>query len=241
MLQVRLFHKAYDNMMSINPYDIKLCIFCLLYNIEHDVQYNTDLSQAPNQQSPYIIDGDVILGDSEKIIAYLVKKYNIEAELTHSEDDLVKIRRINDILAQQLFDIIYFSRFIDEMGWQHVKQDFFTMFPQAEREAKANAIRQEFTGRLLKKGYGNLTVDEVYQRADEFFAELNQMLGKQYFFLTDTPHAIDAAVFGFFQSILEGPVETGLKSALQKYPQLIDFYYNMFPSIRPASTNHHRL
>src|SRR5215470_9754828 len=72
-----------------NGYGLKVFAFLKLTGVPFVHQHTFDASQAPRQQLPYIIDDGETLGDSDTIIAHLIRRYElpIDASLSIPQRD----------------------------------------------------------------------------------------------------------------------------------------------------------
>ena len=72
-----------------NAYGLKVFAFLKLAGVPFGHEHLFDASAAPRGQLPYIVDDGETIGDSETIIAHLVRKYRltIDAALTPAQRD----------------------------------------------------------------------------------------------------------------------------------------------------------
>jgi glutathione S-transferase len=96
-----------------NGYGLKVFAFLRLAGVPFVHEHLFDASAAPRGQLPYIVDDGEAIGDSETILAYLVRKYRltIDAALTPAQ-------RTTDHLVTRMLDDLYwvmsYSRWKDE-------------------------------------------------------------------------------------------------------------------------------
>ena len=99
-----------------NGYGLKVFAFMRLAGLSFTHEHIFDASAAPRGQLPYIVDDGVTIGDSETIIAHLIKKYRltIDAALNQRERDLGHLitRMLDD-----LYWVMSYSRWKDERYW----------------------------------------------------------------------------------------------------------------------------
>ena len=93
---------------------------------------SSTLRAAPRGQLPYVDDDGDIIGDSDTIIAHLIRKYRltIDAGLTQAQRD-------TDHLVTRMLDDLYwvmsYSRWKDERFWPLFQQALLTQHPQTHR------------------------------------------------------------------------------------------------------------
>ena len=99
-----------------NGYGLKVFAFLKLAGVPFMHEHIFDASAAPRGQLPYIVDDGETIGDSETIIAHLIRKYRltIDAALTPAQRD-------TDLLITRMLDDLYwvmsYSRWKDERYW----------------------------------------------------------------------------------------------------------------------------
>src|SRR6478735_6540104 len=84
-----------------NPYGLKIFAFLKLCNLPFRHEHILDAKNAPRGQLPYIVDGDAHIGDSDAIVAHLIRTYGLEIDsgLTPAQRDThLMIRRMLDDL-----------------------------------------------------------------------------------------------------------------------------------------------
>src|SRR5690349_10324721 len=86
-----------------NGYGLKVYAFLRLTGVSFRHEHIFDASKAPRGQLPYIVDGGETLGDSEAILAYLIRKYGltIDADLTVAQRDM------NHLVTRMLDDLYW--------------------------------------------------------------------------------------------------------------------------------------
>ena len=101
-----------------NGYGLKVYAFLKLADVPFVHEHIFDASAAPRGQLPYIVDDGETIGDSETIIAHLVRKYGltIDANLTPAQ-------RMTNLLVTRMLDDLYwvmsYSRWKDERFSPH--------------------------------------------------------------------------------------------------------------------------
>ncbi len=99
-----------------NPFGLKVYAFMRLNGLKFEHRHILDAKNAPRGQLPYLVDGDVTLGDSDAIIAYLMQRYSLRMDAELSAPQLTL-----DMLVRRTLDDLYwpmsFSRWRDELYW----------------------------------------------------------------------------------------------------------------------------
>jgi uncharacterized protein (DUF1330 family) len=76
-----------------NPYGLKIFAFLRLAGVPFRHEHIFDASSAPRGQLPYIVDDGEAIGDSDTIIAHLIRKYRLtnDSALTAQQRDITHL------------------------------------------------------------------------------------------------------------------------------------------------------
>lgn len=134
----RLFGVA-DN----NGYGLKVYAFMRLAGVSFRQEHVFDASSAPRGQLPYIVDDGETIGDSETIIARLVRKHGLTIDSA-----LTTMERYQDLLVTRMLDDLYwvmsYSRWQDERYWPAFRDALLREHPALEPEDLSKAREFNF-------------------------------------------------------------------------------------------------
>ena len=88
-----------------NPYGLKTFAFLKLCKLAFRHEHIFDAKSAPRGQLPYIDDDGEHIGDSDAIIAHLVRKYRLTIN-----DALTGAQQTTDHLVRRMLDDLYWVR-----------------------------------------------------------------------------------------------------------------------------------
>jgi glutathione S-transferase len=202
-----------------NGYGLKVFAFLKLTGVPFVHEQIFDASAAPRGQLPYIIDDGETIGDSETIIAHLVRKYGltIDAALSPAE-------RMTDHLVTRMLDDLYwvmsYSRWKDEAYFPAFRDAFIAQHSQIDAagldKARAyNAQRYHF------QGIGRYAPDAAYARGLADLKVLADLVPANGYVHGPKPTSIDAGIYGFIANIHFFPIETPLKAFVTAHPNLV--------------------
>src|SRR6476660_629131 len=124
-----------------NGYGLKVYAFLKLTGVPFTHQHIFDASAAPRGQLPYIGDNGETIGDSDTIIAHLIRKYGLSID-----DGLTSSQRDTDLLVRRMLDDLYwvmsFSRWKDERFWPLFRAALLSEHPSLTEAGLSKA--QEF-------------------------------------------------------------------------------------------------
>src|SRR5262245_9818660 len=145
-----------------NGYGLKVYAFLRLTGVPFRHEHIVDASHAPRGQLPYVDDEGEIVGDSETILAHLVRKYRltIDGELTQAERD-------RNLLITRLLDDLYwvmsYSRWKDDRYWPAFRDAMLREHPGLT-EATLQSAREYNAQRYHFQGIGRYEPDDAMAR-----------------------------------------------------------------------------
>lgn len=202
-----------------NPYGLKVFAFLRLSRLSFRHAHVLDPKDAPRGQLPYITDDRVRVGDSDAIVAHLIKTYRlrIEGALSASQKDThVLIRRLLD----DLYWVMSYSRWADVRFWPLFRDEFARTHSEmtAGMLEGARAYNLE---RYHYQGIGRYDPSSVYARGVEDLRVLANLLPASGYVFGEDPGSIDAAIYGFIANIYFYEIETPLKTFVVTRPNLV--------------------
>lgn len=202
-----------------NGYGLKVFAFLKLAGIAFTHEHLFDASAAPRGQLPYIVDDGEIIGDSETIIAHLIRRYrpHIDAALTPAQRDtnLLVTRMLDD-----LYWVMSYSRWKDERFYPAFRDAFLTQHPQLD-EAGLLKAREYNAQRYHFQGIGRYTWEAAYARGLTDLQVLAHLVPENGYVHGDKPSSIDAGIYGFTANIHFFPIPTPLKAFVTSHPNLV--------------------
>jgi len=202
-----------------NPYGLKIYAFLKFCHLPFRHEHILDPSGAPRGQLPYISDDGVTIGDSDAIVAHLIKKYGLEIDsaLTPAQRDThLMIRRMLD----DLYWVMSYSRWSDERFWPLFRDAFLRTHPAVSAETLEAARKYNFQ-RYYYQGIGRYEPASVYDRGIADLKALAHLLPEGGYMFGPKPGSIDAAIYGFVANIYLYEIDTPLKACVAAHPNLV--------------------
>jgi glutathione S-transferase len=192
-----------------NGYGLKVFAFLRLCGIAFRHEHIFDASAAPRGQLPYIDDDGEIIGDSETIIAHLIRKYRLTIN-----DPLSAAQRDTDLMVTRMIDDLYwvmsYSRWKDDRYWPAFRDTLLAEHPVLTEAALLKAREFNFQ-RYHFQGIGRYQPDDAYARGLADLEVLAHLIPASGYVHGATPTSIDAAIYGFIANIYFYRIETPLK------------------------------
>jgi glutathione S-transferase len=178
-----------------------------------------DASAAPRGQLPYIVDDGETIGDSETIIAHLIRKYRltIDAALSPAE-------RMTDHLVTRMLDDLYwvmsYSRWKDERYFPVFRDTFMAQHSRVDA-AGLDKAREYNAQRYYFQGIGRYAPDAAYARGLADLKVLADLIPANGYVHGAKLTGIDAGIYAFIANIHFFPIETPLKAFVTAHPNLV--------------------
>jgi len=202
-----------------NGYGLKVFAFLRLCGIPFRHEHIFDASAAPRGQLPYVSDDGEIIGDSETIIAHLIRKYRLTIN-----DALTAAQRDTDLMVTRMIDDLYwvmsYSRWKDDRYWPPFRDALIAEHPVLNEAALLKAREFNFQ-RYYFQGIGRYQPDDAYARGLADLKVLAHLIPASGFVHGATATSIDAAIYGFIANIYFYAIETPLKQFVVSHDNIV--------------------
>ena len=202
-----------------NGYGLKVYAFLKLADIPFVHEHIFDASAAPRGQLPYVVDDGETIGDSETIIAHLVRKYGLTIDV-----NLTATQRTTNLLVTRMLDDLYwvmsYSRWKDERFFPAFRDGFMAQHARID-EAGMNKAREYNAQRYHFQGIGRYPPDQAYARGLADLQVLADLIPAGGYVHGEKPTSIDAGIYGFIANIHFFPIPTPLKAFVTAHPNLV--------------------
>jgi len=192
-----------------NPFGLKVYAFLKLCRLPFRHEHIFDSSSAPRGQLPFLMDGDEAVGDSDTIIAHLIKRFALPID-----DGLTPDQRDTILLASRMLDDLYwvmsFSRWKDPHFWPLFRDAILRTHPGVTLNAVQQAQEYNFK-RYHYQGIGRYEPGAAYARGLADLRVLATLLPRNGFMFGSKPTSIDATMYGFVANIYFYEIDTPLK------------------------------
>jgi len=202
-----------------NGYGLKVFAFLRLAGVAFRHEHIFDASQAPRGQLPYLVDDGETIGDSDTIIAHLIRKYRltIDAALTPAQRDsnLLITRMLDD-----LYWVMSYSRWKDERFWPAFRDALLREHPSLTEEGlrKAQAYNAQ---RYYYQGIGRYQPDAAMARGLADLQVLADIIPAGGYVHGETPTSIDTGIYGFIANIYFYDIDTPLRQFVAAHDNVV--------------------
>lgn len=209
-----------------NPFGLKVDTFLRLAKIPFQTEHIIDTKDAPRGQLPYIIDQGTVITESNFIIKYLLKKYDIllDLHLTESQKNIYFL--ITRMLDSHLYWVMSYSRWQDERYWPLFKSEFLKQLPQLSEE-DLERFRQYNIQKYYYQGIGKYSSEEIYNSGIDDLKCINEFLNNNPFFFGEHFSTIDACCYGFLANIYYFEINTPLRDFIKSQKKLEHYVHRI--------------
>ena len=202
-----------------NGYGLKVYAFLKLADVPFVHEHIFDASAAPRGQLPYVVDDGETIGDSETIIAHLVRKYGLTIDV-----NLTATQYTTNFLVTRMLDDLYwvmsYSRWKDERFFPAFRDGFIAQHARID-EAGMNKAREYNAQRYHFQGIGRYPPDQAYARGLADLQVLADLIPAEGYVHGKRPTSIDSGIYGFIANIHFFPIPTPLKAFVTAHPNLV--------------------
>ena len=202
-----------------NGYGLKVYAFLRLASVPFVHEHIFDASAAPRGQLPYIVDDGETVGDSDTIIAHVIRKHHVTMDdgLTAVQRD---VRHMVSRLLDDLYWVMSYSRWKDDRFCPAFIAAFRREHPAVPEEGLLKA--REFNAqRYHYQGIGRYSPEGAYARGLADLQVLANLIPEGGYVHGPKPTSADAGIYGFIANIYFFDIDTPLKQFVVAHPNLV--------------------
>jgi glutathione S-transferase len=216
-----------------NGYGLKVFAFLRLAGVPFRHEHIFDASAAPRGQLPYIVDDGEAVGDSDTIIAYLIRKYRLTID-----SGLTGAQRDTDHLITRMLDDLYwvmsYSRWKDDRFWPAFRDALTKEHPSLTEQGLLKAREFNFQ-RYYYQGIGRYEPEGAYRRGLADLQVLANLLPASGYLHGPKAASIDAGIYGFIANIHFYDIDTPLKQFVSAHPNLVAHCESIHAAVMKAA------
>ena len=208
---------------SCAPFPAKLETWLRLAELPFRVVIENDPRKGPKGKSPWIVDGDVHMGDSELIIAHLSERYGVELDAHldgRARAEGLVIRRTFEEHFHQIWE--HFS-FVHPEGWVRGKQYFLDVLGPLQGRIVGPLMRRSLRAQLHARGVTRHVHEEIVRMGIDDLEAVATLLGERPFFGGDAPATVDATAFAFLALTIDWPEVSPVHRAARENARLVAY------------------
>ncbi len=212
-----------------SPFVLKVDAYLRLANIEYENFPGGagHLKIAPKGKLPFISDDALIIADSEFIISYLQKKFQVNLDTHLSAEQKSTAYLIGKSLDENLYWCLVYSRWVKDDTWIHMKKSLFGSMPFPLKFIIPSIVRNGVISSLQKQGLGRHSDEEIKTIAQRSFQSLSDILGNNTYFFGKHPCTFDATAFGFLSQFISVSLDNEINDLARSHGNLVKYCDNI--------------
>lgn len=217
---------AWGILPNMSPFCVKLETYLRMANVPHEVK-GGDPRKAPKGKIPYIVDGDLKMGDAGLIIEYVKSKHGDPLDGHLSAKDRAVALATRRMIEEHTYFAVLYLRWSSPNSFVYVANFFKPFLPPLIGGPIMGQIRKKMIASTRAQGMGRHTREEIVALAKTDVDAYSALLGENSFFLGDKPTSLDATMFGFLINAMWVPWDCELKTYVNAKPNLAAYVERM--------------
>jgi len=204
-----------------SPFGMKLALWFRMVDIAYEIVVERDPHAGPKGKVPWIVDGNLVMGDTSHIIEHYSRKRGIDLDAHLSATERAQSLAIQRLVEEHLHFCYVHSLFVTDEGWALMREEWKKGWvPPPMIEAVGAGLRATYRDYLHGQGLGRHSAEEIaaFGRAD--IDALAALLGDKRFVHGDRISNVDASVGGYLSAILATPYETPITKHARSHANL---------------------
>jgi glutathione S-transferase len=207
---------------NVSPFACKLEAWLCITGLPYKTVQVNSMGKAPKGKIPWMVLGDVVMGDSELIIKYLSQRFNVDPDGELSALERAHTKAYCAMLEEHYHQIWEGFTFVDDTS-EEISREVFKSAPAPIRSLVRGKLRRHLKKHLHERGISRHSHDEIMAMGIQDLEALSAFLGDRDFFFGDKPHYLDCSAFGFVELTLAQPPLTAVHKRAHELENLVAF------------------
>lgn len=190
------------------PFGLKLEACLRMLDVPYERHFQNNTRKGPKRKSPWIEDGELILGDTELILSH------VERTMGRALDgDLSDIERARSLAIRRMVEEHYHQVFEYELcvlddGFAQLRDLMKPSIPAVMRPLVFGMVRRGMKRHLFERGIARHRPDEIEAQGRADIDALAAWLGNREWLVTSRPTQADASAFGLLAVTMRSNLPT---------------------------------
>jgi glutathione S-transferase len=221
---ITLYHFADDWGFDPSPFCLKLETYLKFARVPFEKRISlVAFMRAPKKKLPYIVDDGQVVDDSQGIIEYLQRNYDVSLDSWLTPSQRAAGHAVRRMLEDGTYWILIYSRWMEDKNWRRFRPVLFGAIPSPLQSVMAGFVRRDYKRRLYGQGLSRHDHNQIYAIGANDIDSISVLLGDNEFFFGDKVSSVDAVIYGFLGNAFYAPMETPPKATIAKYPNLVAY------------------
>lgn len=221
MIELYQFHPKFG-VPNLSPFCLKLETWLRMTGLDYQPHYLDDPRVAPLGKLPYIKHNSLEMADSDCIIDYLERNFEVSLDAWLSPQQKAIAHSFQVMIEERLYWTLVYHRWLGD-GWSQLKPAVFSVLPPVVRELVPFIVQKQLKRDLHGHGIGRHNIDQINRFALKDLESISHILGDNDYFMGDKLSSVDATVYAILCEILHSTLYTPLKAMAEKFPNLVAY------------------
>lgn len=221
-LQICTFSPAWG-LPTAGPFGLKLEACLRMLGIPYERRFENDVRKGPKRKSPWVVDGDIRMGDTELILSYLEKKHGRALDTNLRAVAKARSHVIRRTLEEHFHQAFEYELVCSDEGTAVLRQMLAESVPKPMVGIAFRFMRSAFLKHLYERGLARHSPEDMVQFAKADVDALVELLGEGQWFCGDQPSKVDASAFGLLAVSIRSGLPTPVCSYARSQQRLVQF------------------
>jgi glutathione S-transferase len=194
-----------------------------MMGVAYERRFENDTRKGPKRKSPWMVDGDVRMGDTELILNRLEQSHGVRLDADLSRAERARSHAVRRMLEEHFHQAFECELALDDRGFAILKQLIFSDVPRPFAPIVAKMMRSAFSKHLFERGLGRHSVEDRTAMGKADVDALVELLGREPWFCGDRPSKVDASAFGLLAVAIRSGLPTPVCSHARAQPTLVAY------------------
>ena len=195
----------------------------MVNGISYEAQSELNPRFAPRGKLPYIIHKGQKISDSELILDYLEREFNLNLNEGLSSESIALGSAVEIICNEHLYFLMLYYRYLVEDNFKILCDIFFQRLKFPLNRIMPRVLYSTVQKQLNGQGIGRMSLEEVSNISMKAVDSLEGLLSENNFFTGEKLCRADYSAFAHLANILYPPFESPLKDYLKSKTRLVGY------------------
>jgi glutathione S-transferase len=221
-LRVHTFSPGWG-LPTVGPFGLKLLACLAMLGVPYELVCEDDARKGPKRKSPWVVDGDTRLGDTELILRHLEATRGVR--LDHDLDPALaaKGHAIRRLLEEHFHQVFEHELVVRDDGFAVLRATFSQQMSPIALAIVGPLMRRAMRRHLFERGLGRHAPAEIEALGRADVDALVALLGGQPYFLGESPTKTDASAFGLLAVTIRSGIPGPVAAYARAQPTLVAF------------------
>ena len=208
---------------TAGPFGLKLEACLRTLGVPYERHFENDTRKGPKRKSPWIEEGEVVLGDTELILAHIERSTGKALDRDLSDAEHAQSLALRRMLEEHFHQVFEYELFLLDEGFPCLRELIAPSVPALIRPLLFTMLRRGMRHHLFERGIARHRPDEIEAQGRADIDALAAWLGDREWFITDRPTQADASAFGLLAVTIRSSLPTPVCRYARTKPNLVAF------------------